>query len=312
MKLKPIPDNTVVHTPTEAEAKELLAILHENGYQWRLYRSPMYDTKWDGYYSDTVYFIRHEDKTISVGYKSDLSTLTLAEFKERFLTKEEKSQPKFKVDDIVAIRWINKSGTITDMHYDEDAEEWEYNIKVNPKGLATALERNIFPYTEPETKPTEYMEAKEKESREKGNNSENSQLNFLEIFKGCEGETVYSLIDGVGKVTDLNEDGFLVNHWYFRNDGSLSGYDSPTAKCLVYPSRVLYEQYPLDAKKAWEVWQEEQEKYILQICYATLLPNNILMQTQQIRLVNLKFQTEVDRDKAIGEIKAIIEKYRKQ
>jgi hypothetical protein len=34
MKPKEIPANIVVHTPTETEAKELLAILHENGYKW--------------------------------------------------------------------------------------------------------------------------------------------------------------------------------------------------------------------------------------------------------------------------------------
>lgn len=33
MKPKEIPANIVVHTPTETEAKELLAILHENGEQ---------------------------------------------------------------------------------------------------------------------------------------------------------------------------------------------------------------------------------------------------------------------------------------
>ena len=33
-KLKSIPENTVIHTPTEEEANELLAILHANGYKW--------------------------------------------------------------------------------------------------------------------------------------------------------------------------------------------------------------------------------------------------------------------------------------
>lgn len=49
MKLKQIPSNTVVHTPTEEEAKELLAILHENGYRWCGGKAPIKKFEWDVY-----------------------------------------------------------------------------------------------------------------------------------------------------------------------------------------------------------------------------------------------------------------------
>lgn len=371
MKLKPIPNNTLVHTPTEAEAKELLSILHKNGYEWRAYSSPMYDTKWHGYYSRTAYFIHSDDRTISVGYKSDLSTITLAEFKERFLIEEEKLQPKFKVGDSVAIRWINKWGRITDVHFSEEAEEWEYNIKVNPKGLATALESNIKPYIEPEAKPTEENPFKvgdevifaydcsdndihiveeiegmniiidsgrvypyemfvlfkrkiqqptedmgtknETKDDTKGDTMETKdntkELNLCELLADHIGERFYSpcygdaTIDEVnnGKITitadtnckrhSLKADGTHVN-------GSILSYG------MLFPSYALYEQYPLEAKKAWEVWQEEQ-------MYEINISTRQKKDCHSNIVSRASFDTEADRDKAIGEIKAIIEKYSK-
>ncbi len=105
MKLKPILQNTVVHTPTEVEAKELLAILHEGGYEWYHKYAPIPNPNLSQVKYIHIYnslngcskVITYCDKYTFVD-----SYITLAEFKERYC-EEEKPQPKFKVGDKVRI-----------------------------------------------------------------------------------------------------------------------------------------------------------------------------------------------------------------
>lgn len=360
MKLKPIPNNTVVHTPTEAEAKELLTILNENGYKW--YCSGK-EEGFENFGDETCYRINSKAKVYhtcdrewyeTICLHCILPILTLAEFKERYVlnednfakSEEEKPQPKFKVDDIVAIRWINKWGRITNVHFSEEAEGWEYNIKVYPKGLATALESNLEPYTEPETKPTEGMEAKELNRCEKcGATTQQcmdtpcqdypveKELNLVELLKGHEGETFYSPVCGTDIELKKVFKSFLV--FYLDKDddctiecetrgwqriGTLDKYGTfksityPDSACLIYPSRALYEQYPLDPQKAWMKWQEEQTIYHIRIEFQPYDERGEMKcgNMGTLHFDDLKFRTPADRDKCIGEIKAIIEKYSKK
>lgn len=87
--------------------------------------------------------------------------------------------------------------------------------------------------------------------------SAEKELNLLKLLKGCEGEKIYSLILGECTVEEL-EDGIVVrdrtNHTTdFYIDGTLFCYEEC---CLLFPSRVLYEKYPLDAYTAWMEWKE--------------------------------------------------------
>lgn len=119
MKLKPIPQNTVVHTPTEAEARELIAILHENGYKWCEGSSLIEDSEWYVYEAATCYFISSyvEFDNIHKYNQDKIKPITLSKFKERYcemtepLTEkaeetsviQQKPQPKFKVGDKVKV-----------------------------------------------------------------------------------------------------------------------------------------------------------------------------------------------------------------
>lgn len=311
-RLNPIPANTVVHTPTEAEAKELLAILHENGYKWMCGNDSLYPI----HYVAKEGFCIESGKRLSAylyiqSAKEDNCTiLTLAEFKERYC-EEEKPQPKFKPGDKVKIsvpasEFLNKyNGTITcvlerQMRGD-GVEGWLTE-------LSTAYvfkDEWLEPYTEPETKPTEDMETKGKESGEKGNSFENSQLNLCELLKGHEGETFYSPFYGAMVLISIS-DGLLC----FQN--SNIGIDLLTngqsqyavdGYCAIFPSKALYEQYPLDPLKAWMKWQEEQELRTLRI---TLTAPDL-----ERNYAEVDFRTSSDRDKCIEEIKEVINKYSK-
>lgn len=164
----------------------------------------------------------------------------------------------------------------------------------------------IEPYTEPETKPTEDMDTKEKESGEKGNNPQNSQLDLCELLKGrC--TTFYSPMWGDTDVLQLYDVNLRIapckNHDSWLNTDEQGKCDDDGI-CMLWPSRALYEQYPLDPYTAWMKWQEEQNKYSLSL---SIVGNDL-----NGRIISARFRTPTDRDKCIEEIKAIIEKYSKK
>ena len=112
MKLKQIPENTVVHTPTEEEAKELLTILHENGYD---ITTTLRTIKEVNKYKDEEMCFRIYDKywshcTKERYQKEGYTILPLAEFKEKYV-EEEKPQLK-DIDYAIVCNGFNKDGII--------------------------------------------------------------------------------------------------------------------------------------------------------------------------------------------------------
>lgn len=308
MKLKEPPKNTVVHTPTKEDAKELLAILYENGYKWNMGDSLIDHTHWCG--SNCAYHIYPDENVVTWNHVISNGSITIAEFKERYC-EEEKPQPKFEIGDKVRILkncGCNVKGVIGTVEH------------IGERGLyvETAICRlfvtfdEIEPYTEPETKPTEDMGTKENRNLSQDiancDKPENKELNLCELLKGHEGEIFFSPFYGAMVLMSIS-DGLLC----FQNSNigidllpngqsqyAVDGY------CAIFPSKALYEQYPLDPYTAWMKWQEGQKKYILAIVYNCPDKDN----AESIK--HLSFCTSSDRDKCIGEIKAIIGKYIKK
>ena len=86
--------------------------------------------------------------------------------------------------------------------------------------------------------------------------------NLCELLKGCEGERFYSPVYG-DVVIDFNKDNDNIEIWSMKKDAYLpiasNGHhaDNPfKGFCILYPSRALYEKYPLDAYSAWMEWKE--------------------------------------------------------
>ncbi len=324
----------MVHTPTEAEAKELLRILHGCGYEWSDHKPLTGNTYWETYGEDTVYIacaglVDKADMSAQKEWRGHNPVYTFAQFKEIFCAMTEQSteimnetsvtsdkpQPKFKMGDKVKIsvptsEFLNKyNGAITcvlerQMRGD-GVEGWLTE-------LSTAYvfkDEWLEPYTEPETKPTEDVETKGKELGKKGNNSENSQLNLCELLKGHEGERFYSpAFEDVKLINSRIEENRICidtlscfGRVQLMENGTVVG----PGECILFPSRALYEQYPLDPYTAWMKWQEEQERSIhIKIVKVESDYTEIYQ--------NLYFRTPADRDKCIEEIKAIIEKYCKK
>lgn len=163
------------------------------------------------------------------------------------------------------------------------------------------VETCLEPYTAFEPKGTE--------SGEKGNNSENS-LNLCELLKGrC--TVFYSPMWGDTDVIQLYDVNLRIapckNHETWLNTDEQGKCDDDGI-CMLWPSRALYEQYPLNAAKAWNEWQKEQKTYDMHIQIDTTESDCFgefeLCET-------LHFRTLSDRDKCIEEIKSVIEKYSK-
>lgn len=313
-RLNPIPANTVVHTPTEAEAKELLVILHENGYKlWNgrnlLELSGVFTCQMN------AIVIRPDQRQID-WYGSIANapeSITLAEFK-RLYCEEEKPQPKFKVGDRVRVKNSKLKGVIKEPYSNDSG----YRVYFEDGGGGwdeEYSEGDLEPYTKPETKPTEDMETKGKEPGVKGNNSENSQLNLCELLKGHEGKMMFLTTMGNVFLESISEkDIRFKTHETAKDIYLLNGSGKMNEKGVViaYPSRALYEQYPLDPYKAWSVWQEEQKKFGLDIKIETYFEGKFGWEDCDDDVSCLHFRTPADRDKCIEEIKAIIEKYSKK
>lgn len=89
IKLKQITERIAVHTPTEEEANELLAILHAIGYEWFSGDSLISDSFWYRYKKGTAYCI---DKNMRVSFcnrdRTDGHFLSFDEFKRMYCEEE--------------------------------------------------------------------------------------------------------------------------------------------------------------------------------------------------------------------------------
>ncbi len=105
---------------------------------------------------------------------------------------------------------------------------------------------------------------------EEKNGMEEKELNLCELLKGCEGEVLYSPTYGKCTLRAIYasnnrgfqpiisvrlEDGTSRN---FASNGKIAWAVSKFAPISLFPYS-LYEKYPLDAKKAWQEWEESRK-----------------------------------------------------
>lgn len=171
----------------------------------------------------------------------------------------EQSEPKFRVGDLVKICNIkkHKGGVPSIVDRRRSEQGWIYKISVNE----WVNEARLEPYAKPE-------DSNVNQSQEPANcdNSEDKELNLRELLKGHEGEEFFLLSCGNAQLDSI---AFDKEYYPFEFKQILSKrtqyvqrtkegkvYDSGVVD--IYPSRTLYEQYPLDAKKAWAIWIEQQ------------------------------------------------------
>ncbi len=252
MKLKEITKNVVVNTPTEEEANELLAILHENGYAWRGGQALNSSNCWGSKKADTCYRFNKYKTAVyddrQYYEKNGYAIISLSEFIAEY------ADPDASLDQIIS----DSADLLKEM---ED---------------------------EPEEKPAE------------------EPLDLCELLRGRESEDFYSPIFGSSIFEGLNDKSPYPLHFKCGESLTCDGRFYLNGQRLLFPSRELYEKYPLDAGKAWREWQEAQLK-----CRIQLSVEIIGKGSTEVNGIDVVFRTAADRDKCIEEIKAIIEKHAK-
>lgn len=95
-------------------------------------------------------------------------------------------------------------------------------------------------------------------------NMEDKELNLIKILEGHDDELFYSPVWGDTYIAQLRESSIHIIPRDEEHEGEFYFVDScgrvsKGCFCILYPSREAYLKYPLDAKKAWQEWQEGQK-----------------------------------------------------
>lgn len=188
-------------------------------------------------YPDYPYIIPKENGKMGYFAESDIELYT------------EQAKPKYRKGDAVLFM-------PTQVVY--DVEEYLPDLKVyklsRMSGTITtfAHEIQLEPYIE-NTNDMEIME---------------EGLNLSQLLKGCEREMFYSPIHGSITLITPSNGGTETLAFQIGNSGAFVTYTKQgyydirhedDAMINLYPSRALYEKYPLDAQKAWAEWIEDRK-----------------------------------------------------
>lgn len=131
-------------------------------------------------------------------------------------------------------------------------------IMFGDKGSTYSVE-DLEPYTE-ENKETIVSKGDTKDDTKE--TMEEKELNLCELLKGCEGEEFWSPMFDAVRLSriDLDDEKPLFFNWkdgviYTRPNGVMYKNTRP----IIFPSRALYEKYPLDPYSAWMEWKSERK-----------------------------------------------------
>lgn len=165
-------------------------------------------------------------------------------------------EPKFKVGELA----MNYGKKCRILDYNPDGK-FPYLIHILYNNLKTNVsESDLEPYTEPISQnPAENCDNADLNS--KSDNMEEKELNLIELLKGYEGMEIYSLLEGITYILKVDDSLIETSCEKYGEKGEVYVNDV----CLLYPSRSLYEKYPLDARAAWNEWDESRKpKRVLQ------------------------------------------------
>ena len=183
-------------------------------------------------------------------------------------------KPKFKVGDKVRVSTINTYVAAEVVEVNAIYPQFTYRLKNIPN--TWFAESTLEPYTEENKETMLTTENGDLPNKEK-------ELNLVELLTGCEGEWFYVTPCGEMELKKINKLELKPLHFSKGAINCLTKTDGRAyedGSCIIYPSRALYEKYPLDAYSAWMEWKEAREpKHTLQA---------------QIRLISNAGKTIVD------------------
>ena len=160
--------------------------------------------------------------------------------------------------------------------YNDYAKTWV--IQTQDGQTFQSNEEHFEPYTETEkeAKETQNLSLSDEQSTENKETMEEKELNLCKLLKSCEGEEFYlvdcgnATLDGVQTNNSRGDNvTFLSFHSTKFDSGTIiinpNGKRKVYGSVILYPSRALFEKYPLDAPQAWREWADSRKpKYVLQ------------------------------------------------
>lgn len=258
----------------------------------------------------------HPDKKYWDGAKYTLTKL----FGDKCLPdKEQPPKPKFNKGERVKIadERVNTFGCIaTITHCEVDNGKVFYWLDDN---IGCYMENQLESYTDgTETKRKEAQNLSRSDEK-MTDTMEEKELNLCELLKGCEGETFYSRAYGEVRLNEIVRDDRLNSQeikvytrdpqsdriWFLRD-----GRKHKNGEIDLYPSRALYEKYPLDPAKAWAEWKEaRKQKRILQV--EIRLISNDGKSIEDYEEVNMEM-SDIDLTQAAEAVREALAKFHQQ
>ncbi|MBD5173824.1 MAG: hypothetical protein HDT08_04215 [Bacteroidales bacterium] len=170
-------------------------------------------------------------------------------FDDKCLPDKEEPKPKYSKGDKVIALFGSLKITATIIGIDDYGE---YAI-IDDKG------NKLYHYKSTELEPYTKETMEEKEFG-KEDNFPTKELNLCELLKGCEGDWFYVVPCGEMELKGTRGIGLKPLHFSRDTINCLTKADGRAYEdgcCIIYPSRTLYEKYPLDPAKAWDEWVSE-------------------------------------------------------
>ncbi|MBD5367234.1 MAG: hypothetical protein HDR82_09620 [Bacteroides sp.] len=210
-------------------------------------------------------------ETYSEGYYDGQTAILEELFGDKCLPDKEEPKPKFKynIGDLVTYRGKVKKVICKERDCKDNAI---YTCStINGQSPLVFNEIDLEPYTEQNKDNMITTENGDlPNSKELDIKVINEEPNLCELLKGCKGEEFYSLSHGEVILDNIRTNPcrgiseFLVLYSKHYDSGSI--FINPNGKTvnygsiLLYPSRALYEKYPLDAYSAWMEWKEAKKQ----------------------------------------------------
>lgn len=181
-----------------------------------------------------------EEDWIRAGEEIEFTLMQL--FGDKCLPDKEQPKPKFNLGDKVEVDDEDDERIYTVIDILEREGEILYKLHHGESKERIEMAHLLKLYTEPK-------------------NMEEKELNLCELLKGCEGEEFYSPAFGNIQLEEIEDNNLIFKEDYNEEVDELiqtdrEGVHSFNGMPIIYPSRALYEKYPLDAYAAWMEWKE--------------------------------------------------------
>ena len=183
----------------------------------------------------------------------------LEPYTEQILSSAESSKsdqnppkPKFNLGDIVRNKYYGNGGI---KHINQ--------IFITSYGCIYEVEGGRFheKWLEPYTKESRNLSQNtancdKPEDNQLKDNMKEKELDLTQLLKGCEGEDIFDIEKGIVTIKEVKQRCIAT-----KSDEGIINYvgkyieQFPSGGARFYPSRALYEKYPLDAYSAWMEWK---------------------------------------------------------